>query len=137
MENRNLLGCLLLSCEETNNCHTAIRCCKSDPPDLPNQDGFKSASDIHGAGAISCYAIGNNNPKHTFTTCAKQYHSDPNSIRYLQQYCFYLFNLYFILQPCIIVVLKCSMNCFISQYVVCLLLLFIPSTRQSSHLLYC
>ncbi|KAK4276374.1 hypothetical protein QN277_019330 [Acacia crassicarpa] len=84
---RNLLGYLLLSCREINNCHTAMRCCKSDPPDLPNQGGLKLASDIHGAGSISCYAIGKNNSKLTFPTCAKQYHTSPKSIRYLQK-CF-------------------------------------------------
>ncbi|XP_028765736.1 tetratricopeptide repeat protein SKI3 isoform X2 [Neltuma alba] len=85
---RNLLGYLLLSCKERNNCHTALRCCKLDHPDLPNQEGFKSASDIHGAGAIACYAIGNNNSKLTFPTCTKQYHTHPKSIRYRQK-CFH------------------------------------------------
>ncbi|KAF7829441.1 tetratricopeptide repeat protein SKI3 isoform X1 [Senna tora] len=82
---RNLLGYLLLSCKELNSCHLAVRCCKLDPPDLSNQEDLKSASDIHGAGSVSCYAIGNSNPKLTFPTCTKQCRTNPDSIRYLQK----------------------------------------------------
>ncbi|XP_057450382.1 tetratricopeptide repeat protein SKI3 isoform X2 [Lotus japonicus] len=82
---RNLLGYLLLSSKELNNCHVATRCCKLDHFDLCDQ-GLKSASDIHGAEAVACCAAGN--PKLTFPTCMKQCSSHPGVIRYLQR-CFH------------------------------------------------
>ncbi|KAJ1388379.1 Tetratricopeptide-like helical domain superfamily [Sesbania bispinosa] len=85
---RNLLGYLLLSGKELNNCHVATRCCKMDRLDLSDQEGLKSASDIHGAGAVACYATGNSNPKFTFPTCIKQCSSHPGAIRHMQK-CFH------------------------------------------------
>ncbi|XP_061354463.1 tetratricopeptide repeat protein SKI3 isoform X2 [Gastrolobium bilobum] len=85
---RNLLGYLLLSSKELNNCHVATRCCKLDHLDLSDQEGLKSASDIHGAGAVACYATGNSSSKFIFPTCTKQCSSHPGAIRYLQK-CFH------------------------------------------------
>ncbi|RDY04879.1 Tetratricopeptide repeat protein SKI3 [Mucuna pruriens] len=85
---RNLLGYLLVSNKELNNCHVATRCCKLDHLDLSDKKGFKSASDIHGAGAVACYATGNSSPKFTFPTCAKQCSNHLGAIRYLQK-CFH------------------------------------------------
>ncbi|XP_019423132.1 PREDICTED: tetratricopeptide repeat protein SKI3 [Lupinus angustifolius] len=83
---RNLLGYLLLSSKELNNCHVAIRCCKLGHLDLSDQEGLKSASDIHGAAAVACYATSNSSPKFTFPTCTKQCSSHSGAIRYLQKY---------------------------------------------------
>ncbi|XP_029125489.1 tetratricopeptide repeat protein SKI3 isoform X1 [Cajanus cajan] len=85
---RNLLGYLLVSSNELNNCHVATRCCKLDHLDLSDQKGLKSASDIHGAGAVACYTTGNSSPKFTFPTCIKQCSNHPGAIRYLQK-CFH------------------------------------------------
>ncbi|CAJ2651089.1 unnamed protein product [Trifolium pratense] len=82
---RNLLGYLLLFCEELNNCHVATRFCKLDHPDMSDQEGLKSAYDIHGAGAVACY-VTDNNPKFTFPTCSKKCSSHPRAIKYLQKY---------------------------------------------------
>lgn len=83
---RNLLGYLLLYCEELNSYHVATRCCKLDHPDMSDQEGLKSAYDIHGAGAVACYATDNNNPKFTFPTCSKKCSSQPRAVKYLQKY---------------------------------------------------
>ncbi|XP_058778563.1 tetratricopeptide repeat protein SKI3-like isoform X1 [Vicia villosa] len=83
---RNLLGYLLLFSEELNNDHMATRCCNMDNPDMSDQEGLKSAYDIHGAGAVACYATGNNNPKFTFPTCSKKCSSHPRAIKSLQKY---------------------------------------------------
>ena len=96
---RNLLGYLLLYCEELNSYHVATRCCKLDHPDMSDQEGLKSAYDIHGAGAVACYATDNNNPKFTFPTCSKKCSGQPRAIKYLQKYCFY-FPLCFITCNC-------------------------------------
>ncbi|KAK7376053.1 hypothetical protein VNO78_34903 [Psophocarpus tetragonolobus] len=86
---RNLLGYLLVSCKESNDCHVATRCCKLDHLDLSdNKKGFKSASDIHGAGAVACYTTDSSSPTFTFPTCAKQCSKHPEAIRYLQK-CFH------------------------------------------------
>ncbi|KAL5182244.1 Tetratricopeptide repeat protein SKI3 [Glycine soja] len=85
---RNLLGYLMVSSKELNNCHVATRCCKLDHLDLSDQKGFKSASDIHGAGAVACYTTGNSIPKFTFPTCTKQCSNHPGAIRHLQK-CFH------------------------------------------------
>ncbi|KAK7308220.1 hypothetical protein VNO77_41821 [Canavalia gladiata] len=85
---RNLLGYLLLSCKELNNCHAATRCCKLDHLDLFDEEGLKSASDIHGAGAVACYTTGNSSSKFTFPSCTKQCSNHPGAIRYLQK-CFH------------------------------------------------
>ncbi|KAK7366458.1 hypothetical protein VNO80_08448 [Phaseolus coccineus] len=85
---RNLLGYLLVSSKELNNCHVATRCCKLDHLDLSDKKGFKSAADIHGAGAVACYTTGNSSPKFTFPTCTKQCSNHPGAIRYLQK-CFH------------------------------------------------
>ncbi|RZC31731.1 Tetratricopeptide repeat protein SKI3 isoform F [Glycine soja] len=87
---RNLLGYLMVSSKELNNCHVATRCCKLDHLDLSDQKGFKSASDIHGAGAVACYTTGNSIPKFTFPTCTKQCSNHPGAIRHLQKYYCYL-----------------------------------------------
>lgn len=85
---RNLLGYLLVSSNELNNCHVATRCYKLDHLDLSDKKGFKSASDIHGAGAVACYTTGNSSPKFTFPTCTKLCYNHPGAIRYLQK-CFH------------------------------------------------
>ncbi|ESW29235.1 hypothetical protein PHAVU_002G054600 [Phaseolus vulgaris] len=82
---RNLLGYLLVSSKELNNCHVATRCCKLEHLDLSDKNGFKSAADIHGAGAVACYTTGNSSPKFTFPTCTKQCSNHPGAIRYLQK----------------------------------------------------
>ncbi|KAL2349572.1 hypothetical protein Fmac_003572 [Flemingia macrophylla] len=82
---RNLLGYLLVSSNELNNCHVAARCCKLDYLDLSDKKGFKSACDIQGAGAVACYTTGNSSPKFTFPTCGKQCSNHPGAIRYLQK----------------------------------------------------
>ncbi|XP_027913014.1 tetratricopeptide repeat protein SKI3 isoform X1 [Vigna unguiculata] len=85
---RNLLGYLLVTSKELNNYHVATRCCKLDHLDLSDKKGFKSAADIHGAGAVACYTTCNSSPKSTFPTCAKQCSNHPGAIRYLQK-CFH------------------------------------------------
>ncbi|RYR20844.1 hypothetical protein Ahy_B03g066092 isoform D [Arachis hypogaea] len=60
---RNLVGYLSLSGKESNSCHLATRCCKLDLLDISDKEGLKSASDIHGAAVVACYANGNSNPK--------------------------------------------------------------------------
>ncbi|XP_014520682.1 tetratricopeptide repeat protein SKI3 isoform X3 [Vigna radiata var. radiata] len=85
---RNLLGYLLVTSKELNNYHVAMRCCKLDHLDLSDKKGFKSAADIHGAGAVACYTTCNSSPKFTFPTCAKQCSNHPGAIRYLQK-CFH------------------------------------------------
>jgi len=67
----------------------ATRCCKLEHLDLSDKNGFKSAADIHGAGAVACYTTGNSSPKFTFPTCTKQCSNHPGAIRYLQKYYFY------------------------------------------------
>ncbi|XP_041022054.1 tetratricopeptide repeat protein SKI3 isoform X4 [Juglans microcarpa x Juglans regia] len=88
---RNLLGYLLLSSTDWNDSHLATRCCNVDAPDLdfdlPNQ-GLKSASEILGAGAVACYAIGNKNPKFSFPTCTYHCMNEPGAIQQLQK-CFH------------------------------------------------
>ncbi|XP_015936190.1 tetratricopeptide repeat protein SKI3 isoform X1 [Arachis duranensis] len=83
---RNLVGYLSLSGKESNSCHLATRCCKLDHLDLSDKEGLKSASDIHGAAVVACYANGNSNPKSTFQTCTNQCSRGPAAIRYLQRY---------------------------------------------------
>ncbi|WVZ10051.1 hypothetical protein V8G54_014581 [Vigna mungo] len=85
---RNLLGYLLVTSKELDNYHVAMRCCKLDHLDLSDKKGFKSAADIHGAGAVACYTTCNSSPKFTFPTCAKQCSNHPGAIRYLQK-CFH------------------------------------------------
>ncbi|BAU00867.1 hypothetical protein VIGAN_10250300 [Vigna angularis var. angularis] len=85
---RNLLGYLLVTSTELNNYHVAMRCCKLDHLDLSDKKGFKSAADVHGAGAVACYTTCNSSPKSTFPSCAKQCSSHPGAIRYLQK-CFH------------------------------------------------
>lgn len=85
---RNLLGYLLLFSEELNNCHVATRCCKLDHLYHSEQEGLKSAYDIHGAGAVACYDTGKSNQKFTFPTCTNQCSSHPGAIKYLQKYYF-------------------------------------------------
>lgn len=81
---RNLLGYLLLSGEEWNDSHLAIRCCCGDTSDdLIN--GLKSTYEILGAGAVACYAISNNNPKFSFPTCTYQCLNEPGAIQQLQK----------------------------------------------------
>jgi superkiller protein 3 len=65
---------------------------------MSDQEGLKSAYDIHGAGAVACY-ITDNNPKFTFPTCSKKCSSHPRAIKYLQKYYFY-FPLCFITCNC-------------------------------------
>lgn len=88
-----------------NDTHLATRCCNVDAPDLdfdlPNQ-GLKSASEILGAGAVACYAIGNKNPRFSYPTCTYHCMNEPGAIRQLQKYChlkllcLYIFLLQFI-----------------------------------------
>ncbi|KAJ7967026.1 Tetratricopeptide repeat protein [Quillaja saponaria] len=83
---RNLLGYLLLSSNELSSIHVATRCCKLNPFDLPSHQGLKLSSDILGAGAVACYAVGNSSPKLSFPTCPNQCLNEPGAIRHLQKY---------------------------------------------------
>jgi superkiller protein 3 len=87
--NRNLLGYLLLSSKEWNDTHVATRCCNVST-DGQNKEGLKSASEILGAGAVACYAVGNSNPKLSFPTCTYQCLNEPGAIQQLQKYCNFL-----------------------------------------------
>lgn len=82
---RNLLGYLLLSSKEWNDAHIATRCCTVDGSDRTSKGCLKSASEILGAGAVACYAIGNKNPKFTFPTCTNQCMNEPGAIQQLQK----------------------------------------------------
>lgn len=82
---RNLLGYLLLSSKGWNDTHVATRCCNIDASDCAKKEGLKSASEILGAGAVACYAIGNKNPKFSFPTCTYQCLKAPGAIQQLQK----------------------------------------------------
>ncbi|KAK4600400.1 hypothetical protein RGQ29_010162 [Quercus rubra] len=81
---RNLLGYLLLSSKEWNDTHVATRCCNVDSTDYQNK-GLKSASEILGAGAVACYAVGNSNPKCSFPSCTYQCLNGHGAIQQLQK----------------------------------------------------
>ncbi|GLT70885.1 hypothetical protein SLA2020_429380 [Shorea laevis] len=82
---QNLLGYLLLSSKGWNDTHVATRCCNIDASDGAKKEGLKSASEILGAGAVACYAIGNKNPKFSFPTCTYQCLKAPGAIQQLQK----------------------------------------------------
>lgn len=82
---RNLLGYLLLSSKEWNDTHVATRCCNVDSTDYQNKGGLKSASEILGAGAVACYAVGNSNPKFSFPSCTYQCLNGHGAIQQLQK----------------------------------------------------
>ncbi|KAJ6336509.1 hypothetical protein OIU78_012995 [Salix suchowensis] len=69
---RNLLGHLLLSCEEWKETHVASRCCITEAPNCASKQGLKSGCEILGAGAVACYAIGNVDPKFSYPACGYQ-----------------------------------------------------------------
>ncbi|XP_030951099.1 tetratricopeptide repeat protein SKI3 [Quercus lobata] len=82
---RNLLGYLLLSSKEWNDTHVATRCCNVDSTNYQNKGGLKSASEILGAGAVACYAVGNSNPKFSFPSCTYQCLNGHGAIQQLQK----------------------------------------------------
>ncbi|KAG7024067.1 Tetratricopeptide repeat protein SKI3 [Cucurbita argyrosperma subsp. argyrosperma] len=82
---RNLLGYLLLSNEERDDNHTATRCCNMLYGFDQQNKGLKSAYEIHGAGAVSCYTIGTSHPRFSFPTCSCQCQNGIGTIRQLQK----------------------------------------------------
>jgi hypothetical protein len=84
--NRNLLGHLLLSCEEWKETHVASRCCVTEAPNCASKQGLKSGCEILGAGAVACYAIGNKDPKFSYPACGYQCLNGPGAVQELQKY---------------------------------------------------
>lgn len=83
---RNLLGHLLLSCEEWKETHVASRCCVTEAPNCASKQGLKSGCEILGAGAVACYAIGHEDPKFSYPACGYQCHNGPGAVQELQKY---------------------------------------------------
>ncbi|KAJ6414247.1 hypothetical protein OIU84_006965 [Salix udensis] len=83
---RNLLGHLLLSCEEWKETHVASRCCITEAPNCASKQGLKSGCEILGAGAVACYAIGNVDPKFSYPACGYQCLNGPGAVQELQKY---------------------------------------------------
>ncbi|KAI4366241.1 hypothetical protein MLD38_022139 [Melastoma candidum] len=81
---RDLLGYLLLFRKEQNDFHLATRCCVTKLSNLSN-GGLKSAFEVVGAGAVSCYAVGSSIPKFTFPTCSNQCLNEPQAVMQLQK----------------------------------------------------
>ncbi|KAJ8772613.1 hypothetical protein K2173_027790 [Erythroxylum novogranatense] len=83
---RNLLGHLLLSSEEWKGGHLASRCCIIDTGNGERKDGLKSGHEILGAGALSCYAIANRDPRFSFPTCGCLCLNGPAVVQALQKH---------------------------------------------------
>ncbi|XP_020526306.1 tetratricopeptide repeat protein SKI3 isoform X1 [Amborella trichopoda] len=81
---RNQLAFLLLSSRGPTASHTAIRCIDMDPHAQPVAKGSKSAFEILGSAAVSCYDCCTSKSKLSFQTCKHKFGT--SSIQQLQRW---------------------------------------------------